>query len=135
MDDQGRDHQPEFEIPGVERGAEARQERGIEAKPAQETAQELPKEGAAPPPKVDPGSLAQPAAAVLPGQPAPAAPTAQTTSVTKTPTVDQKQWVNKAKTVIAKTKTDPHAQAGAISEVKADYIQANFNKQVKVSED
>ncbi len=135
MDDQGRDHQPEFEIPGVQRGAEARQERSIEAKPASETASELPKESAAPQPKVDPGSLAQPAATVLPGQPATSPPTAPSTSVNKTPTVDQKQWVNKAKTVIAQTKTDPHAQVGAIGQVKADYIQANFNKQVKVSED
>ena len=40
----------------------------------------------------------------------------------------EKQWVDKAKTVIAQTKDDPYAQKKEISKVKADYIKTRFNK-------
>jgi len=134
MDDKGQPVESEFEIPKAERGLEARQEQAIEAKPASEAASELPAQGR-PTPAVDPQSLALPAAAVLADDQTIRTPAAKPAVASQPARADQKQWVAKAKAVIAKTQDDPHAQASAISRVKAGYIQANFNKTVKLSED
>lgn len=42
----------------------------------------------------------------------------------------EKEWVDKAKTVISSTKDDPFEQKSAMSRVKADYIQKRFNKTI-----
>lgn len=43
----------------------------------------------------------------------------------------EKEWVDKAKTVIEHTKDDPYEQKNKMSRVKADYIQKRFNKTIK----
>jgi hypothetical protein len=43
----------------------------------------------------------------------------------------EKEWVDKAKTVIAHTKDDPFEQKNEMSRVKAEYIQKRFNKTIK----
>lgn len=44
----------------------------------------------------------------------------------------EKEWVEKAKKVIAETKHDPYLQEQAVSKLQADYLQKRYNKSVKV---
>lgn len=44
----------------------------------------------------------------------------------------EKEWVDKAKKVIAETKHDPYLQEQAVSKLQADYLQKRYNKTVKV---
>lgn len=46
----------------------------------------------------------------------------------------EKEWVEKAKKVIAETKHDPYLQEQAVSKLQADYLQKRYNKTVKVPE-
>lgn len=46
----------------------------------------------------------------------------------------EKQWVDKAKAVIARTQDDPYLQKDEMSKVKAEYIQKRFNKIIKTDE-
>jgi len=46
----------------------------------------------------------------------------------------EKEWVNKAKEIIAKTQDDPYRQSKEINYMKADYMQKRYNKTVKLSE-
>ena len=46
----------------------------------------------------------------------------------------EKEWIDKAKAIVAKTQDDPYAQKNAMSKVKAEYIQKRFNKTVKVDD-
>lgn len=46
----------------------------------------------------------------------------------------EKVWVDKAKSVVAQTRDDPHAQKHEMSKVKAEYIQKRFNKTIKTDE-
>jgi hypothetical protein len=45
----------------------------------------------------------------------------------------EKEWVVKAKAIVAKTKDDPYQQNRAITQVKADYLKKRYNKDLKVS--
>lgn len=47
----------------------------------------------------------------------------------------EKEWVLRAKTIVNRTKDDPHSQNKEINKVKADYIKKRYNKDIKVSED
>lgn len=42
----------------------------------------------------------------------------------------EKEWVTKAKTIVAQTKDDPHKQNQQISAVKDDYIKKRYNKEL-----
>ena len=46
----------------------------------------------------------------------------------------EKEWVLRAKALVAKTKDDPHQQNQELSLYKADYIKKRYNKDIKVSE-
>lgn len=46
----------------------------------------------------------------------------------------EKEWVEKTKETIAETKNDPFTQKHEVSQIKADYIQKRFNKQIKTDE-
>lgn len=46
----------------------------------------------------------------------------------------EKEWVLRAKALVAKTKEDPHQQNKELNLYKADYIKKRYNKDVKVSE-
>lgn len=46
----------------------------------------------------------------------------------------EKEWVLRAKAIVAKTKDDPHLQNKELNLYKADYIKKRFNKDIKVSE-
>lgn len=46
----------------------------------------------------------------------------------------EKEWVTRAKMIVAKTKDDPREQNKEISKFKADYLKKRYNKDIKVSE-
>ncbi len=45
----------------------------------------------------------------------------------------EKEWVNKAKNIVEKTKNDPHLQNNEMSKMKAQYLKTRYNKDLKVS--
>jgi hypothetical protein len=47
----------------------------------------------------------------------------------------EKEWVEKAKKVIAETKHDPHLQEQAVSQLQADYLKKRYGKIVKLPSD
>jgi len=47
----------------------------------------------------------------------------------------EKEWVEKAKMLVEKTKDDPHQQNKELSRIKADYIKKRYNKELKVAEE
>ncbi|MEI6480767.1 MAG: hypothetical protein WCO19_00505 [Candidatus Saccharibacteria bacterium] len=46
----------------------------------------------------------------------------------------EKEWVTRAKMIVAKTKDDPREQNKEINKFKADYLKKRYNKDIKVSE-
>ena len=46
----------------------------------------------------------------------------------------EKEWVLKAKEIVAQTKDDPYKQNKDMNVVKADYMQKRYNKTIKLSE-
>ena len=95
-------------------------------------------------------SAAAPEAALSPiptAIPAPTTPTpvnlqrtdASSTTTSTPPIADdndliEKEWVLKAKEIVAKTKNDPYNQNKEMNVVKADYMQKRYNKTIKLSE-
>ncbi len=47
----------------------------------------------------------------------------------------EKEWVEKAKEIVYKTKDNPYLQSKALSEVKADYIKKRYNKDILKSDE
>lgn len=46
----------------------------------------------------------------------------------------EKEWVDKAKQIVERTKHDPHQQNREMNLMKADYLKKRYNKDVKLSE-
>ncbi len=46
-----------------------------------------------------------------------------------------KEWVNKAKSIVEQTKNDPYTESKELSKVKADYLRIRYNKLIKIAED
>lgn len=46
--------------------------------------------------------------------------------------VIEKEWVDKAKVIVANTKNDPYAQGREISKLQADYLKKRYGKEIKV---
>ncbi len=44
----------------------------------------------------------------------------------------EKQWVDRAKAIVAKTQDDPYKQKSEMSRIKAEYIKKRFNKTIPV---
>lgn len=89
----------------------------------------------------DPAAIQQPAAPPLPQltQPATQSTAANDDSTNPVVAADEdlieKEWVEKAKKVIADTKHDPHLQGQAVSRLQADYLKKRYGKIVKVPSD
>ncbi|HEY5549625.1 MAG TPA: hypothetical protein VIK37_00220 [Candidatus Saccharimonadales bacterium] len=94
-----------------------------------------------------PGSTAVTDAPVIPHAPAaPAVPpgddkakTGPVSAVTADLKADdadliEKEWIERARLIVAKTQDDPHRQKNEMSKAKADYIQKRFNKIIKTDE-
>jgi hypothetical protein len=47
----------------------------------------------------------------------------------------EKEWVVKAKEIVARTKDDPYAQNKEMSKVKAEYLIKRYNKELKLNND
>ncbi len=47
----------------------------------------------------------------------------------------EKEWVAKAKEIIARTKFDPHEQNKEVGLVRADYMKKRYNKDIKTVEE
>lgn len=45
----------------------------------------------------------------------------------------EKEWVQKAKAIVAATQGDPFLQNKEINKIKADYIKKRYNKDIKVA--
>lgn len=46
----------------------------------------------------------------------------------------EKEWVVKAKQIVAATREDPHLQNRELSKIKADYLKKRYGKDIKVDE-
>lgn len=46
----------------------------------------------------------------------------------------EKEWVERAKAIIAHTSHDPRRQNHEINKIKADYIKKRYNKDIKIQE-
>lgn len=47
----------------------------------------------------------------------------------------EKEWVQKAKEIVERTKHDPYQQNKEVERMKADYMQKRYNKDIKLTED
>lgn len=80
-----------------------------------------------------------PAAVPLPPQvvPVPVAPTASDDSASPTIAADddliEKEWVDKAKKIIAETRDDPYRREQEVSKLQADYLRKRYGKDLGVS--
>lgn len=45
----------------------------------------------------------------------------------------EKEWVEKAKSIVAQTKNDPRQQNFEMSKIKAEYMKQRYNKDLKLS--
>ena len=45
----------------------------------------------------------------------------------------EKEWVNKAKAIVERTREDPYKQSEELSGVKAEYLKTHYGKTVKVN--
>lgn len=137
------------ELPQVRPGAEATPQipggveyfpdgttRTVESRPAYSPEQQMARPEAAPQPapvlpQVGSSQLAAPQ--VL--QPAQAIPPS-TSPVSDAPTIAadddlmEKEWVDKAKKIIALTKGNPYEQAKSIAALQADYLKKRYNRTV-----
>lgn len=45
----------------------------------------------------------------------------------------EKEWVDKAKKIVAQTKDDPYTQEKEVSKLQADYLKKRYGKEIKLS--
>jgi hypothetical protein len=119
---------PQFELPKSPEGRERQRERAMEAQAPEESKQTK----KSPP---TPQSV-QPAAPVvnIPVKDVKTPQIGQTTTGSGLTADDtdliEKQWVSRAKTIVAQTQDDPYKQKKEMGKVKADYIKKRFNKTI-----
>ncbi|HEY5667676.1 MAG TPA: hypothetical protein VIR03_00765 [Candidatus Saccharimonadales bacterium] len=77
-----------------------------------------------------PAPMGQP----LPLAPASVAPVQESVQNENETAVDQ-EWIGKAREVIERTHTDPYTESNILSRLKAEYIKARYNKEIKVVEE
>lgn len=97
-------------------------------------------------PPIDPsdGTKTMQPQTVVANQPLAIGPTDNTQEETKIPEVStppvaddvdliEKEWVNKVKEIVEKTKNDPYEQSKQLTVLKADYLQKRYNKSIKLT--
>lgn len=47
----------------------------------------------------------------------------------------EKEWVEKAKEIVARTRQDPYLQNKEVERMKADYMKKRYDKDIKIAED
>jgi hypothetical protein len=88
-----------------------------------------------------PPAQAGPSLPLPPAMPSPAQPQADVSDTTQTGNLQasddsdliEKEWVNKAKEIVEKTRDDPYKQSEELTVVKADYIKKRYNKTIKLN--
>jgi hypothetical protein len=95
------------------------------------------------PPAAQPAATNVPVVALpTPPPAAPVLPQSDVTSTTPTNVVNviedrdliEKEWVDKAKQIVERTRDDPHLQSKELTVFKAGYMQKQYNKTIKLSE-
>lgn len=87
-------------------------------------------------PTGDPAAVQQPVAPVLPPLPSitPAADSAPVVDDAPASAADEdlieKEWVERAKKVVAETKHDPYLQGQEVSKLQADYLKKRYGKSI-----
>lgn len=72
--------------------------------------------------------------AVLPQTNDPAA-ALQTPIIAEDVDLIEKEWVVRAKEIIARTRHDPYEQNRQVEQMKADYMKKRYNRDIKITED
>jgi general stress protein 26 len=69
------------------------------------------------------------------GQPQQSRPANPTASLQASDDSDliEKEWVNKAKQIVERTRDDPHKQTEELTLVKVDYMKKRYNKTIKLN--
>ena len=125
----------QFELPPVAplTGEQAQDVPIEQGPPAKESAPSAPSVATAPPP-----IITLPAAPAAPAQDSNVVLNAPVTTDSGLVAADadliEKEWITRAKDIVAKTADDPYHQKKEISKVKAEYIQKRFNKTLKTDE-
>lgn len=120
-----------FELPVPQPG------NGTEAMPSGETPPSRPEtqpvpQAPAPSHPLQAQPVAQP---VAPVQPIPvSAPVSSSPPIADDNDLIEKEWVEKAKQIVAATREDPFAQNKEMSRFKADYLKKRYNKDIKLEE-
>lgn len=47
----------------------------------------------------------------------------------------EKEWVDKAKKIVAQTRDDPYSQEKEVSKLQADYLKKRYGKEIKLNSD
>ena len=80
------------------------------------------------PPPINPAQYA------TSGQPPVGTPAATTPAVADDLDLIEKEWVEKAKAIVAETRNDPRRQNDQMNRFKADYMKKRYNKDIKLPE-
>lgn len=126
--------QPSFELPALpgESGANDEKKEVLSPKPETYTRPVQPV-STAPGPPVHPQQVTPVSHPVDP-----MAQVGQTTQVSPVMADDndliEKEWVQKAKQIVASTKDDPYTQSKELNKFKADYVKKRYNKNLKTEE-
>ena len=86
-------------------------------------------------------SIPLPPVPAMQATPAQARPAAQSRPSSATATLRasddsdliEKEWVNKAKQIVERTRDDPHKQTEELTLVKVDYMKKRYNKTIKLN--
>lgn len=107
--------------------------------PEQQSRQaELPGSGL--PPSVPPPATPDPTQPVVPaGPPVPASPASPLNNLNPVVADDvdliEKEWVDKAKAIVERTREDPHQQNKQLNEFKADYMKKRYGKEMRLTDE
>jgi hypothetical protein len=144
MNPQDHDNNPSFELPPAQsperRPAPSVEQYGVKAS---EQEQNIALEKGISQQTPPPAQAQTPAHVAAPLTPPPTAPQATTAGgqSTATPQIAddtdliEKEWVEKAKEIVARTANDPHRQNIEMNKFKADYLKKRYNKDLKLSKD
>jgi|SRR5581483_4498363 len=77
---------------------------------------------------------ASPAAGVPGPTPAVAAPTDTNPAMADDVDLIEKEWVDKAKAIVERTREDPHQQNKQLNEFKADYMKKRYGKEMRLTD-
>jgi hypothetical protein len=123
---------PAMQLPPPMEAPAATPDKGSEKAPAgSETAA---RPAAAAPVAAAPTAVPLPMPPVTPAgaPPAPSAAGSTALSVKDDGDLIEKEWVNKAKQIVERTREDPYKQSEELTVFKADYMKQRYNKTIKL---